>query len=153
MAKLSAHGVEIGRIELVTRTRAYFQDRTVLENYGYGWKVKGKIKADVDPVTHYNQVVKGHAEKLDKNPAFKKWYTLIIKEPLSFRRYLIAGLELLSDDLDGLYSELDDNPDTRGRWSLEDLKEYVDAYKDALDEMNYKFKEPRVITAQEVKNG
>jgi hypothetical protein len=41
MAKLSAHGKEVGRINYTTYAKAYMQDGVVLKNEGHGWKVYG----------------------------------------------------------------------------------------------------------------
>lgn len=139
MAKLSAHGREIGRIHRVDHTVAYFSDRTVLINRGFGWKIQCKVKAELDPVEVFNRKNETYNTKLAENPAFKRWRDLIVKEPLYPQRLrLVTALELLHDDLDGLYSELDDSQDTRGRWSVEDLKEISDAYTDAMREAEEK---------------
>jgi hypothetical protein len=44
MAKLSAHGKEIGRINYTTYSKAYMQDGTILKNSGFGWKVFGEVQ-------------------------------------------------------------------------------------------------------------
>jgi hypothetical protein len=50
MAKLSAHGKEIGRINYTTYSKAYMQDGTILKNSGFGWKVFGKCKINPQEV-------------------------------------------------------------------------------------------------------
>ena len=37
MAKLSAHGAEVGRVEYIGKVKAYFADGKVLVNHGQGW--------------------------------------------------------------------------------------------------------------------
>lgn len=142
MAKLSAHGVEIGRIEKTSYTVAYFHDRAILANQGFGWKLKSKVKPDIDPVEAFNREQERYNKKLVENPAFKHWRDLIIKEPLyPHRLRLMTALDTFpADELDGLYIELDDCPDTRGRWSVDDLKEISFAFHSAKEEAREKHK-------------
>ena len=68
MAKLSAHGREIGRIQYTTQMRAYMSDSAVLVNSGSGWKLKGKLRAGLTPESAFKP--SGTAYSLDETIQF-----------------------------------------------------------------------------------
>lgn len=43
--------------------------------------------------------------------------------PLSIRWKVLSAFEMMGDDIDGVWSTLDDSYETRSRFSLEDLQE------------------------------
>ena len=47
MAKLSGHGMEVLRWDGLTKREVLMSDRTVLINRGEGWKIRGKLRAEV----------------------------------------------------------------------------------------------------------
>ena len=53
MAKLSAHGTEVGRVMFTTYAKAYMSDGVVLKNDGSGWKILGRVKDGVTPTKAY----------------------------------------------------------------------------------------------------
>ena len=57
MAKLSAHGQEIGRIFYTTYAKAYMADRKILKNTGSGWKIGGTLKDGLTPEGAYQNAV------------------------------------------------------------------------------------------------
>src|SRR3990172_3755340 len=106
MAKLSAHGKEIGRIISITQTKAYMSDGYVLINYGAGWKIKGKLKAGLTPEVAFNNAKERNQESESKRPA----YVAYMRELHSLagqntRGRLHETIKLLPDDCDGVWSE------------------------------------------------
>ena len=73
MAKLSAHGREIGRIQYTTQMRAYMSDSAVLVNYGSGWKIKGKLKAGLTPESAFKAAQEKQAAIMLNNPAWRDY--------------------------------------------------------------------------------
>lgn len=106
MAKLSAHGVEIGRIEFSTYCKAYFADGKILKNSGFGWKLHAKCKAGLNPAEVFATAKQRRAEFLASRPAYAAWVReLHSMAGLCKRWKLRAALELLGDDVDGIWSE------------------------------------------------
>ena len=137
MAKLSAHGREIGRIEYLAKQVAVFEDGHLLVNYGDGWKLHKKFKAGVDPAAGLERRRVEQAEFLAANPAFAEYRRLVHEAaPASKRFALTQAVELLGDDVDGLWSELQQS------WggaadldlSLEDCEALARAYAAAGEE-------------------
>lgn len=134
MAKLSAHGIEVGRIEFATKNMAWFSDGKVLENRGFGWKISGKIKAGFTPESAYRTTLEKQKEFLDARPMRAEYTKLLLEIPLSIRWKVLSALDLMGDDIDGVWSTLDDDYDTRGRFALEDIQELLAANKAAAQE-------------------
>lgn len=107
MAKLSAHGVELERFEYATCRTAIMGDGQILRDGGSGWKLYKKLKAGVDP-TEYAQRQRA---KYDARPAVSLEFIRLMKDaaPLSLRWRLFAAIELMPNDPDGVWSEMDDS--------------------------------------------
>ncbi len=138
MAKLSAHGIEIGRIEYINRTIAYFADGQTLKNEGFGWKKYGKIKTGITPQDAFNINLEKREKIRQENAAFRHYQDLMLDIPLSIRWQVLTAFEMMGDDIDGIFSTLDDRHETRGRFSYEDLKELADARTEAVLERKEK---------------
>ena len=69
MAKLNAHGKEIGRVVYTTYTKAYFEDGKVLKNHGDGWKIAGKLKTGLTPERAYDNAVSRLEDWTRSHPA------------------------------------------------------------------------------------
>ncbi len=123
MAKLSAHGIEVGRIEYIAKTVAYFADGKVLKNDGFGWEKHATVKAGVAPQDAFAYVKERQDKFIADNPSFAAYRKLMLETPLSIRWKVISAMELMDTDIDGVWSTLDDSYDTRGRFSLEDVQE------------------------------
>ena len=106
MAKLSAHGWEIGRIQYTTQMRAYMSDSAVLVNSGSGWKLKGKLKAGLTPESAFKAAQEKQAAIMLNNPAWrdytKELYSL---GGIALTPRLHMTIELMPDDCDGVWSE------------------------------------------------
>ncbi len=134
MAKLSAHGIEIGRIEYTSKTIAFFNDGSTLINNGFGWKKHAKIKSEYTPQQAFDLGKEKQIKFREQNPAFRKYQDLMLDIPLSIRWKVITAFEMMDGDIDGVWSSLDDSYETRGRFSFEDLAEINEARKAAAQE-------------------
>ena len=140
MAKLSAHGYEVGRIEYPSWAKTYHSDGTVLINRGDGWKVHGKVKANFTPTQAYEHVKSVQAARLADNPMYAQWYKLIMGYGLVKRQYIIMTIETMPEDPDGVWCELTDTYDYRAKmnWEIEEVIELCRAYNLAVEEANGK---------------
>lgn len=108
MAKLSAHGYELGRIEYLTKTKAYFENGDVLVNYGGDWTVYGKTKPGVNPTDAFNKRRQNHKEFLATHPAYAAYRKALIDAGHSRRSLVHAAISLMPTDPDGVWSECND---------------------------------------------
>lgn len=129
MARLKSHGNHI--IIACTLTKyAYCEDRHILRNQGWGWKLWRKLKTDID----YKEAAQRHKDNrkrnFDENPVKAHFMDLLCKlcPSLEKRQFVYTALELLSNDPDGMYSELDDNWHTRGYLDFDDVQSLCRAY-------------------------
>lgn len=70
MAKLRAHGGEIGRIDRLTESFAFMSDGQVLRNRGHGWLLYRKVKAGIDPRDFYISAKSAMEQFYTERPAF-----------------------------------------------------------------------------------
>jgi len=106
MAKLSAHGTEIGRVVYTTSTKAYMSDGKVLKNRGDGWKRYSTVKADWTPESALESARAALARWEAANPAglaYKR--ELHALAPQGKRAKLHTIIQLMPDDADGVWSE------------------------------------------------
>lgn len=137
MAKLSAHGKEIGRIEYLTYTKAYFSDGRVLKNSGFGWKLHAKIKDGFLIQNAYDKAVQIHKAFIVDRPAFAAFEKeLHSMAGLSKRWKLRAALEIMSNDPDGVWSECCDGYGDNVSASIEDVVKLCRLYDAAMLERN-----------------
>ena len=108
MATLSKHGQEIGRLETVRYTKAFFVSGDILINRGDGWKVYGKVKDGFSIYDLYNKAKDAQTKTLSEHPHFANWRKEITRFPLSKRWMVITAIELMPDDPDGVTVELQD---------------------------------------------
>ena len=130
MAKLSAHGKEIGRIEGLTRTRAYFSDGKILRNDGFGWKLFAKFKPDVDPVEGFARAKAAFETKLKDNPAAAEYRRQLHDLACVSKRWkLHAAVTMMPDDPDGVWSEACDGYGDNISADLDEIVSLCRAYK------------------------
>lgn len=135
MAKLSAHGQEIGRVSYTTYTKAYMSDGKVLQNDGFGWKLRGKLKAGLTPETAFQNATARMKEWERDNPnafAYKKALHSIAGQ--SKRWKLHACIQLMPDDCDGVWSEACDGYGDNISASIDEIAELCRLYRVALAE-------------------
>lgn len=106
MAKLSAHGHEVGRVEFLTYTKAYMADGKVLKNSGFGWKIYGRLKDGVSPQQAIENAKRRQAEHKAQYPAHAAYVReLHSMAGLCQRWKLHAAIQMMPDDYDGVWSE------------------------------------------------
>jgi hypothetical protein len=135
MAKLSAHGTEIGRIEFVAYRKAYFSDGAILKDSGFGWKLHAKVKAGIDPAQAFENAKSKAAAFLRQRPAFAEYRRFIHSlAPLSRRWKLITALHAMPDDTDGIHSECCNGHYDDIDADLDDIVKLCELYRAACKE-------------------
>jgi hypothetical protein len=137
MAKLSAHGHEIGRIEGPVKTLAYMSDGAVLINRGDGWKVKVAPRK-VDIKAYFEKAKRAYSEYGSSHPA---WSALVDKLMglglgLHDRSRLALYVQMMPADPDGVYSESQDYPGMRIDVGVQDCVELCRLWREAEVEKN-----------------
>jgi len=135
MAKLSAHGSEIGTIYYVTTAKRYMSDGVVLKNHGFGWKIHGKIKPIRSPQTAFANaklLLEEHLSKFPSYAAYRK--ELHAMAGLSKRWKLHAAVSMMPDDADGVWSETCDGYGDNVSADVDEVAHLCMLYKLAVDE-------------------
>ena len=136
MAKLSAHGIEIGRIRYVTFVVAYFADGTILRDSGLGWKTYRRVKPGIDPRQVFERKRLAYADRLAQNPhlaAYRKALHDLAGNNKAWK--LHACVELMPDDPDGVWSDACDGFGDNVRADISEIVELCDLYHLAMREM------------------
>ena len=110
MAKLSAHGAELFRVEFSTYRLAYMSDGSILRDCGGGWKTYKKIKTGFAIHTHVESV-RQHFAVVTPDRVCRAHFreTLVREFPcLQTRIQVVTAIELMPDDPDGVWSTLED---------------------------------------------
>jgi len=135
MAKLSAHGSEIGTIYYVTTAKRYMSDGVVLKNHGFGWKIHGKIKPHVTPQEAFANAksrLEAQLANFPANAAYRK--ELHAMAGLSKRWKLHAAISMMPDDADGVWSEACDGYGDNISADVDEVAHLCMLYKLAVDE-------------------
>lgn len=133
MAKLSAHGKEIGRINYTTYSKAYFEDGVILKNEGRGWKVFGKCK--FSPQEAYENALEHHKRFTAARPCYATYRSYLHSLAGMGKAWkLHTAVTTLGDDIDGIWSEACDGYCDNVRASVEEIKHLVDLYQQAKRE-------------------
>ncbi len=106
MAKIAAHGKEIGTVYLTTKAKRYMSDGKILVNHGFGWKLGPKLKPGVTVQEAYRHQVERSRQFAEKHPcaaAYKR--ELHAMCGISKRWKLHAAITTMPDDCDGVWSE------------------------------------------------
>jgi len=135
MAKLSAHGQEIGRVYFTTSAKAYFTDGTILKNSGFGWKLAGKVKSSMTPQDAFAAQKQKQDEYLAQRPALAKYRKALFDiAGLGKAWKLHTAIELMHDDFDGVWSECCDGYGDNVSADVDDIARVCDLYVDAANE-------------------
>jgi hypothetical protein len=105
MARLGAHGREVGTLYFTTSARRYMSDGVILRNTGLGWKIAGRCRPSSDPAAAFRAAQQAQREKLAGQPAlmaYRAWLHQIAG--LSKRSRLHTAVGLMPDDPDGVWS-------------------------------------------------
>ena len=147
MAKLSAHGAEIGRIEFTTSVKAYMADGKVLKNSGFGWKLSGRVKDGLTPEQAFANAMRQQAEFISVRPCLKAYReALADMAGLSKRWKLHSAIQLLGDDFDGVWSEACDGYGDNVSASCEEVANVCRLYAAAMLEQTA-LKSAETVTA------
>jgi len=137
MAKVSAHGTEIGTVHFLTHAKRYMSDGIVLKNIGFGWKIAGKVKPNVTPEQAFsNAVERVRAFRADK-PAYCAYRAALHNlAGLSKRWKLHACVELMPDDPDGVWSDACDGYGDNIHADIDEVSKLCELYKASLREQS-----------------
>jgi hypothetical protein len=107
-----------------------------MKNSGFGWKIHGKVKAELDPRIVFENA-KARQELLLRNrPAYRAWHKAITGVALTHRWKLIAAIELMPTDPDGVWSECCDGYGDNLHMDVGEVLELCNLYLAAVDEAN-----------------
>lgn len=135
MAKLSAHGHEIGRVYYIASTLAYMSDGHVLRNAGNGWKQYRKVKAGITPEIAFASRKAQQEEFLAAHPAYAAFSKAVQKSAgLAVRWKLVAAIELMPSDPDGVWSEACDGYVDNVSLAVEEIAELCTLYRAVVAE-------------------
>ena len=130
MAKLSAHGTEIGRVMFTTYAKAYMSDGVVLKNAGgSGWKIHGRIKEGVTPTQAYENQKRHQEQYLAQRPevaAYRKELHKLAGIGKAWK--LHTAISLLGNDVDGIWSEVCDGYSDNVHADVDEISHLVQLY-------------------------
>lgn len=148
MAKLSAHGHQVGRIEFLTYAKAYCADGKILKNDGSGWKLHSKCKPGITPEAAYAAAVERQRAFLADRPmhaAYRK--ALHDMAGLSKRWKLHLAVQMMPQDPDGVWSEACDGYGDNVHADVDEVCELCRLYESAMTEQA-ELKDPTNAVAQ-----
>ena len=109
MATLQKNGREIARFEQLKQTYSVRESGAVLVNAGHGWK-RATLKPGVTAKQFIETMESAEANRKINRPAFCAYRKAILGEfPLSMRWKFFALIDIMPDDLDGVWAELNDD--------------------------------------------
>ena len=135
MAKLRAHGTEVGTIYGLTGAKRYMSDGKVLKNLGFGWKLHATVKAGIDPAEAFQRAKAKEESFIASRPlwaAYRKELSELAG--LSKRWKLHAAISLMPDDPDGVWSEACDGYGDNVHADVDEVSKLCTLYKLAMSE-------------------
>lgn len=140
MARLGAHGTELGRLEFPSHSVVHMSNGHLLRDNGDGWKVWRRVKQDRDPRQVWENALRAYEEKLRTQPAYAEYRRLLFETAGSryARTRLHMMLGLMPEDPDGIWSEIEDSYDYKLQalkgTSVEELNTLCILYRAAQEE-------------------
>ena len=135
MAKLAAHGKEIGRVDYTDHSIAVFEDGHILKNGGFGWKLWRKLKVPTEAASFLARRIERQREVLAARPALRAYRAELHQMAGLCKRWkLRAALELMPDDPDGVWSEACDGYGDNVSADVSEVANLCRLYKDAIRE-------------------
>lgn len=135
MAKLAAHGAEIGRLYYTTSAKAYMADGTVLKNAGFGWKISARVKSGFSPQQVFESARESQIKHNAERPALVAYRKCLHDlAGLSKRWKLHTAVEMMPDDPDGVWSEACDGYGDNVAADIDEVAELCALYKVACAE-------------------
>ena len=135
MAKLSAHGIEVGRIVYTTCTKAYMSDGKVLKNWGDGWKRFSTVKAGFTPESALESSRAALARWEQAHPAglaYKRELHAMAGQGKRLKLHI--AVQLMPDDADGVWSEACDGYGDNISADVDEVSALCRLYLRALEE-------------------
>ena len=137
MAKVSAHGHEVGTVHFLTYAKRYMSDGVVLKNIGFGWKIHGKVKPGVTPEQAFSKAADRVRAYRAERPAYSAYRAALHNlAGLSKRWKLHACVELMPDDADGVWSEACDGYGDNVHADIDEVSKLCELYKASLREQS-----------------
>ena len=135
MAKVSAHGAEIGTVYFTTLAKRYMSDGVILKNHGFGWKLAGKVKEGKTPREAFEAQKARQEDAMCRAPCLQAYRKALHSlTGLCNRWKLHAAVQLMPDDADGVWSEACDGYGDNVSADVEDCVELCRLYRAALEE-------------------
>lgn len=135
MARLSAHGAEIGRLEFTDYRKAYMADGAILKDTGFGWKLHGKCKPGFSPAQVFERAKAKQAETLANRPMLAAYRSALHDAaPLSKRWKLSMAIKMMPQDPDGVWSDCCDSGFDSIDCDLDDIVSLCRLYESAMSE-------------------
>jgi hypothetical protein len=135
MAKLRAHGQEIGTLFGLTNAKRYMSDGHVLKNIGFGWKLSAKVKPGVSPQLAFETAKAKLETRLTQRPALAAYrHELHSMCGLSKRWKLHTAVSTMPDDCDGVWSEACDGYGDNISADVDEVGNLCRLYKSAIAE-------------------
>lgn len=135
MAKVSAHGKEIGTIYFTTSAKRYMADGVILKNNGFGWKLAGKVKAGVNPADAYQNQLKYQNDLLAARPCTVAYRRALHElAGMNTRWKLHMVIEMMPDDADGVWSGACDGYGDNVHADIDEVSELCRLYQNAVKE-------------------
>lgn len=137
MAKLSAHGAEIGRIAYTTFILAFMSDGKILRNNGNGWKLYKKCKDGVNPEDVFAKRAASQKEHLSARPCAAAYVKeLHALTSIKNRWKLNEAVKMMPSDPDGVWSEACDGYGDNVHADISEIVELCRMYRAAEAEFN-----------------
>jgi len=135
MAKISAHGTEIGTVYFTTHAKRYMSDGKILVNKGFGWKIGPKLKPGVTPEQAYANKIEHQRKVLSEMPAMAAYRKELHElAGLSKRWKLHMAVELMPDDPDGVWSQACDGYGDNVHADIDEVSHLCRLFKNAAAE-------------------
>lgn len=132
MARISAHGREVGTVQFTTWAKRYMSDGVILKNHGFGWKLGGKLKPGIAPVDAFQRQEAIQRDKLASAPIVAEYRKALHDlAPLGGgrRARLHMTVEMMPDDPDGVWAECCDGCGDNVHADLDDIVELCKLYR------------------------
>lgn len=120
-------------IHQVYADKRYLDNGAIEKTYdGKTWKKYRQVKPGVDVAGHTAKALRLFDERLTKQPFYREFRALMISltDNLEDRTKIILAIDLMPDDLDGVYSTLQDEGIDLSFEDIQQVAEAYDLYKD-----------------------
>jgi hypothetical protein len=128
MATLSKNGSEVFRVDALKYSLSFRSNGKVLKNEGFGWKVL-KLSMSFESALEKHKALQENLSRayLDYRRAVQAEF------PLPVRWQYLTLRDLLGDDLDGIYSDLQDRQIYTDLDTLREIHDLYLAYRADVD--------------------